>query len=215
MSIIVVGSTKNTFLPLDNCRQKFLVDVNHPMDNIDHENQYYCELTGLYYLWKHNTDDIVGLEHYRRYLTINNKTPINQHEINDQLNHCDVICNSYIYKNRPVLMNHSHKLVWILKYLTFCDALLGTHVYAYTKFATEYVHGHELIVGNIFISHASFMNEYCSFLFPTLDLFIKAELHCHRELAPRIIGYISEYLFGAYLRYHKKKLAFCNILRVS
>jgi len=36
-------------------------------DNISHKNKNYCELTGLYWLWKNTTDEYVGLVHYHRY----------------------------------------------------------------------------------------------------------------------------------------------------
>ena len=67
MKIYVVGSTKNSFLPLNSIREKFFIDEKHNGDNIDSLNPWYCELTAMYYLWKNCNDDIVGLEHYRRY----------------------------------------------------------------------------------------------------------------------------------------------------
>jgi hypothetical protein len=67
MKIYVVGSSKNKFLPLDSIREKFLIDQQHEGANIDFLNPWYCELTGLYWLWKNSTENIVGLEHYRRY----------------------------------------------------------------------------------------------------------------------------------------------------
>ena len=68
-----INYSKDLFLKLDNIREKFLVDQPHAGDNIDDLNPWYCELTGLYYLWKNCNDDIVGLEHYRRYFVNNTK----------------------------------------------------------------------------------------------------------------------------------------------
>jgi Domain of unknown function (DUF4422) len=38
-------------------------------ENISGKNQYYSELTGIYWVWKNSRQDVVGTCHYRRYFT--------------------------------------------------------------------------------------------------------------------------------------------------
>lgn len=66
MCILVVGSRKNHFIKAD-YRERYIIEDEHAIPNIDVKNSLYCELTGMYYLWKHGNDEIVGLEHYRTY----------------------------------------------------------------------------------------------------------------------------------------------------
>lgn len=102
MKIYVVGSSKNKFFKLDESREKFLIDKPHEGDNIDNVNPWYCEMTGLYYLWKHVDDEIVGLEHYRRYMTNANK-PITEAEAKTLLENYDLLCPIAQYsKTKPV-----------------------------------------------------------------------------------------------------------------
>ena len=40
---------------------------DHTGEHISEKNPRYCELTGLYWLWKNVRCDIIGICHYRRY----------------------------------------------------------------------------------------------------------------------------------------------------
>lgn len=192
MKIYVVGSSKNKFLPLDNIREKFLIDQPHEGDNIDFLNPWYCELTGLYYLWKHVDDDIVGLEHYRRYFVNNKNKLLSEGEINEILKDNDIIVCEIALKNlalkqfeesegRPnkvnlfsIMANSPTELASIIKQRLFTNTLISN---------------------NIFICKKEIIVEYCEYFFNAIkDITLNDE-------NKRIIGFLSEYIFGAWLIY--------------
>ena len=92
MKIYVVGSSKNRFLPLNNIREKFIIDAEHEGENIDNLNPWFCELTGLYWFWKNSKEDIVGLEHYRRYFVNRRNQLLSEDEIRNILETNNIIC---------------------------------------------------------------------------------------------------------------------------
>ena len=56
------------------------IQDNDKIDNISKKNPYFCELTGLYYIWKNISTDYVGLVHYRRYFTTKRNIPKREEE---------------------------------------------------------------------------------------------------------------------------------------
>ena len=207
MKIYVVGSSKNKFLPLDNIREKFLIDKPHEGDNIDFLNPWYCELTGLYYLWKHVDDDIVGLEHYRRYFVNRKNKLLSENEINELLKNNDVLCNkaSEYSKKFPIKMWLIRNNKWneMQKFLIFAKHYIGEDYY---NACINYLNGDTHYLCNMFISRKEMINEYCEFIFDLTSAYIEAEKYYNRELPKRIIGYFTEFLFGAWLQLHNKKI---------
>lgn len=211
MKIYVVGSSKNKFLPLDNIREKFLIDKPHEGDNIDFRNPWYCELTGLYYMWQHCYVDIVGLEHYRRYFVNSRNKLLSESEIKEQLTTCDIICAKANYsKSRPVItwINKNGKRLDFDKFLIFCKLYVGQD---YVDECWKILNGNYHCLGNMFICKKELINEYCAFIFDVLFMYEEAEKYFKRELPKRIMGYFTEFLFAAWLNIHKKKITFDKI----
>jgi hypothetical protein len=201
MKIYVVGSSKNKFLPLDNIREKFLIDEKHEGANIDFLNPWYCELTGLYYLWKHVDDDIVGLEHYRRYFVNDNGNLLSECEIRKILKDYDVIAYKYNNHNAIKAMSNSGKGKELALALAILNMLYGDKMANFfkAKFSGDYT-----FENNMFFCKKEILNKYCEFIFPLLVEFDKY----HKFEIPRIDGYISEYMLGPWLEYNEYKIAF-------
>ena len=197
MKIYVVGSSKNNFLPLDNIREKFLIDQKHEGDNIDFLNPWYCELTGLYHLWKNCDDDIVGLEHYRRYFGANKKRLINEREINDKLQNTECLVHTITLNNN--LLN---------QYLSAAPKTAKTDIFHlmtkmdknFQKVFKDYLFSNTLIKCNMFICKKHIIDEYCDFFFKAINDMKLTDTN------KRMIGYLSEFTFGAWLIYRKAKI---------
>jgi len=66
-------SKESLYRPILAGKSLFKEPSNYPGDdtgdNISHKNQYYSELTGIYWVWKNTSLSIVGTCHYRRFFT--------------------------------------------------------------------------------------------------------------------------------------------------
>ena len=208
MKIYVVGSSKNRFLPLNNIREKFIINAEHEGKNIDNLNPWFCELTGLYWIWKNSKEDIVGLEHYRRYFVNRRNQLLSEDEIRTILEANDIICvrATYSYRNPPVTwLQKNDKWYDMQKFLIFIKAYVGNDYY---KICIDHLYGNWHALGNMFIAKKEIIDEYCNFMFDLTLAYIAAEKHFCRNLPKRIIGYFTEFLFGAWLTYNKKKIKF-------
>lgn len=202
MKIYVVGSSKSHFFPLNNIREKFLVDAKHTEENIDFLNKWYCELTGLYWIWKNSTEDIVGLEHYRRAFVNSNDTPLCEAEIRNLLKENDVICKKFVFKenNRPSIFEWWTRGGNYNKLKLYVDLIEDQKL---KQFMFDKIHNQEFYYNcNMFICKKEIIDEYCKFLFENLSKLKKSEF----VNSPRLCGYLAEYTFGFWLQYHNYKI---------
>lgn len=207
MKIYVVGSSKNKFLPLDNIREKFIIDEKHEGDNIDFLNPWYCELTGLYYLWKHVDDDIVGLEHYRRYFWYCNHL-LDENTIRNTLQNHDIICirNGYTFIHPPrTWLEQNKKWFDMQKFLIFIKTYVCQDYY---NACVNHLNSDWHALGNMFIAKKETINEYCEFIFDVLFNYFEAERFYGRTVPNRMMGYFTEFLLGAWILYNNKKYSF-------
>lgn len=201
MKIYVVGNSNNKFKPLNNIRKCFYTNEKHNGENADFLNPWYCELTGIYYMWKNETDDIVGLEHYRRYFVNEKLNLLNENEIKNILSESDIILRKWDYikltkcRNSWSYLDNNTK-EYILKFLNTLNddekAFILNDLQTSTYFAQC----------NMFICKKQIIDDYCNWFFNHSVCFTCNDLVKY----PRCVGYVSEFIFGSYIKMKKLKI---------
>lgn len=201
-----VGASKSSL------KIKNAVRDNAAEDNISDKNRIYCELTGLYYIWK-NIKDIenVGLCHYRRFLA---KKPygskpknliLKEEQILKLLQKCDVILPMPANKKGVIngfFKGHENELEDYRPYNLVLPVIQSEYPDFIDDFKIEFF-TKKMSFGNIMICRKSLFDEYCQWLFNILFKVEESLKNNGGHLEPREMGYFSEWLLNVWIR-HKK-----------
>lgn len=167
-------------------------------DNISYKNKQYCELTGLYWIWKHAQEDIIGLVHYRRHFIL----PENWLE-QMQLYHIDVILPLPLYVSPSVAENYMSRHipnVWtqMMDYLNKNDSQ------EYNQ-AEKVFNGNLYSPCNMFIMRKTVLNDLCSWLFPIINTIAAQQGPYADSYQNRYPGFLSERLITLFFEMHRDK----------
>src|SRR5574344_725412 len=187
---------------------KYTVDdgsfVDNIGDNIGDKNGSFCELTGMYWIWKNLKADIVGVTHYRRFfynknIILNYKNVLTSNHINKLLDKYDIIV--------PMKGFTSPKTV----YETYIDAHLKSDIEEVkniinTKYP-EYLDSFNKVMNrkyyypcNMFITNKDIYDKYCKWLFDVLLEADKRFDYTNRnKYNMRACGFLGERLFNVWL----------------
>lgn len=165
-------------------------------DNISHKNRQYCELTVLYWVWKHAQEEILGLSHYRRHFILPADWLARM-----QTEQIDVILPVPTYVQPSIAENYKERhdaadWEYMMHYLQEHDRQgwqIGKTVFA----------GNLYSPCNMFIMRREVLNELCGWMFPILDAVtahggIKEDTYLNRYA-----GFLSERLMTLF--FEKKR----------
>lgn len=167
-------------------------------DNISLKNRQYCELTGLYWIWKHCKEDIIGLSHYRRHFIL----PENWIRLMEYF-HIDVILPvpAYIapniednYKERHDAADWDY-LMQYLKRSSLSDYELAKRVFA----------GNLYLTCNMLIARKTVLNQLCEWLFPIVDAVTQHGGEKEDTYDNRYPGFVSERLFTLFFEKNQNR----------
>lgn len=174
-------------------------------ENISDRNRQFCELTGLYWIWKHAKEDYVGLVHYRRHFIL----PDNWKEKMIQ-NNIDVVLPVPLYVPPSVKENYRERhdaSDW-----DYMEQYFDEHLPEEKEDLLKIMNGSLYSPCNMIIAKKEVFSELCEWLFPIL--FAVAEHGGEKEdiYQRRYPGFLSERLITYFFesRRDKYNVVFCN-----
>lgn len=178
-------------------------------DNISKKNENYCELTGLYWIWKNTDDEFLGLIHYRRFFTHNSFSANSRYfytidELNELLNYNEIIVSEKIYLSDQTLYDdyvHYHYQKDIDNLKVIINDYFPDFIESFDDvFSKRYYNP-----ANMFYTRKELLNEYCEWLFSVLLKYEKiTDISNYNAQQARIYGFIAERLLNVWI--HKKCL---------
>lgn len=156
-------------------------------ENISAKNRQYCELTALYWIWKHAGEDIVGLSHYRRHFIL----PEEWQEIMCT-NDIDVILPvpTFVYPNIEENYKERHDPADWEFLMMYLEENSPDDYKAARKVFSESLYS----PCNMLITHKKILDVLCSWMFPILDAVAKHGGVKEDAYMNRYPGFISERL---------------------
>ena len=221
---------KDTFIPsIENYTPLLVGGVYHPElseryesdatgVNISFKNDSYCELTGLYWMWKNTSYQYLGLVHYRRYFAEVHKlfkirsvyyavrAPYyriyNEEELITRLKDKQILViesPKLPYGNKKILESVTGTGIW-----NDLDQLIRNKYPEYLKNYTESCQNRNHIQCNMFFSKRALVEEYREWIFPLLDYLDNMHIESTGErYHNREMGYIAELMFDVWIRRNK------------
>ena len=197
---------------------------NEYEDNISLKNDIYCELTGYYHLWKHVKDvDIIGFCHYRRYFAKKrfsyhtNKNILSAGEMQKLLKDHDIIMGTLTSKRgaRHGYFPTQPEVEEFFPYRIMMPVVKELYPEYAEEFNREFLI-EEMSFCNMFVTSKKLFDEYCQFLF---DVLFKVDENLKMKniggVAPREMGYFSEWLLNVWVRKKGLKVAYRPIMFIE
>lgn len=171
-------------------------------DNISSKNSSFCELTGMYWIWKNSISDIVGLVHYRRYFFYKQNGMyilLTEEKIKDIMLNYDVI----VPKKVKIIthnVKNQYKALHHIEDFEICADIIKELYPDYVDSFNEVSKRKWLYPYNMCILSKENYDKYCKWLFDILfELEKRVSIDEYDNYNKRIFGFLSERLFNVWL----------------
>ena len=184
---------------------------DHTGDHISEKNKSYCELTGMYWIWKNiRTSDYVGICHYRRYPVNDNDVIMNEVEYEAILKEYDLITTKKLTLNFSYYDGYAAN--HYRKDLDMTLDVIREKYPEYYDLVLERVHQNHTYFGNIIITNKELFDRYSEWLFTILfEIEHRIDLTDYDDYHKRVFGFISEFLLMIWIEHNQLKVYECKI----
>lgn len=171
-------------------------------ENISEKNRQFCEITALYWIWKHDHAKYIGISHYRRRFQIDEREA-------DMLIKSDVdVVLTVPVVNFPNVKSQYEKDHSSNDWDIMMRAI-QTLTPAYMKTADIVQNGVYYYAYNMLIVRKEWLDEFCNWLFPILFYCEKIIGQKEDSYQNRYIGFLSERLLTIFFEHNKDR---CKIV---
>lgn len=189
-------------------------------DNISIKNSNYCELTGLYWIWKNCNDEYKGLVHYRRYFGKSNlsssmKSIYSYEDMLKKLNGVDIILP---YKEN-FLQNAKNEILIsccteeIFEQLRNCISDIHPE---YLDDFDYFFKQNKCTLFNMMFCRRRLFDEYCEWLFSIMfELEKNINLEYLNDYQKRLYGFLSERLLNVWVIHNKLSVKHLPIVNLE
>ena len=189
-------------------------------DNISYKNPNFCELTGLYWIWKNCDDEYKGLVHYRRYFGKSNLSskPEDIYTYQKMLQLLDgrdivlpyVECFKMNAREEILSQCCTEEIFEQLEMVI--DKLYPEYRADFDKFFA----GNKAVLFNMMFCKAEVFDAYCKWLFDVLFELEKSvdlsELNAYQQ---RLYGFLSERLLNVWIMHNKLNVVNTPVINVE
>lgn len=186
-------------------------------ESISEKNANFCELTALYWIWKNDRSDLIGLEHYRRFFC--KKTsfvakPLSVSAVEKKLKRADILLPRKLIMRETVYeqYNNGH----IISDLDQCRNIIGEKYPDYLPSFDKTMKRKRAYMYNMFVMRRELLCEYAEWLFSILfEAEKRIDLTGRDPYQMRVFGFLSERLFQVWITHHNLKVKCAPVYNIG
>lgn len=188
-------------------------------DNISEKNKHYCELTGLYWIYKNVKEDIVGLAHYRRFFYksfFSGKDNVLKEEDIEKI----LKTNDIILPKKEILIGDTvysqYKKTHNINDLEEVRNIISDIYPEYLESFDKVMKKRKFYICNMFITKKEIIDDYCKWIFNILaELDNRIDFSERDNYETRTPGFLGERLFNVWIEKNNFKICEKNVFNIE